>query len=54
MLLRLPPLRPGGQRAEAGAGAGARAGARSLLAGTPPSLVLGSRGRRGTPGPRAA
>lgn len=52
MLLRLPPLRPGGQRAEAGAGA--RAGARSPLAGTPPSPVLGSRGRRGTPGPRAA
>lgn len=50
MLLRLPPLRPGGQLAEAGAGTGAP----SPLAGTPPSPALGSRGRRGTPGPGAA
>lgn len=50
MLLRLPPLRPGGQLAVAGAGVGAR----SPLAGTPPSSALRSRGRRGAPGPGAA
>lgn len=50
MLLRLPPLRPGGQLAVAGAGVGER----SPLAGTPPSPALGSRGRRGAPGPGAA
>lgn len=50
MLLRLPPLRPGGQPAVAGA----RLGARSPLAGTPPSSALRSRGRRGAPEPGAA